>query len=404
MMGVPNFSVAIGAGGMGYSRKDGDTLSDELFCIRGISILLVVVVHVLGVDALHGVRKLFEADRMELRVVAELIHSFNMAVMLMGSGVAVAAFGRADLPLSGFLRKKVSKLIVPLLVWAPVLFLVRELVKGRIQGQEGWLQALSQLPSTWVHPYAIFWFVHALVGCTLLAWLFRKFAGPVLGRWSGAVYFGLAVVLHLAVSAWRSRSPSGAVDYLELILYWNRFFGLGMLLHPWLAVARQAIERQPAVIQALLPAGCLSLIAFIYAVLPAEQYEVARTVNGPLGFCLLFSLAVFLRQRSSEVGAVWKGAFSRLVVTGSLSMAIYLFHIYFVVGVRFALTRWLPEPLAAVHLVAGVLAGGLGPWMLFRLFKGQPLFNWSIGLSLPAPGPRVDEARPAEPLAALSKL
>lgn len=389
---------------MGHSRKDADTLSDELFCIRGISILLVVVVHVLGVDAIHGVRKLFAADRMELRVVAELIHSFNMAVMLMGSGVAVAAFGRADLSLSGFLRKKVNKLLVPLLLWAPVLFLSQELLRGRIHGPEGWLQALSRVPNTWLPPYSIFWFVHALVGCTLLAWLFRRFAGRALGRWSGAVYFGLAVVLYLAVSAWTSRHPGGPADYLELILFWNRFFGLGLLLHPWLAVARRAIERQSATLQALLPAGCLSLITLIYAVLPAEQYEVARTVNGPLGFCLLFSLAVFLRRRSAEAGAVWREAWSRLVATGSLSMVIYLFHLYFVVGVRVMLARWLPEPLAAVHVVAGVLAGCVGPWVLFQLFKGLPLFNWSIGFSLPAPRPLVGERRPAEPLAALPSL
>ena len=65
--------------------------------MRGIGILLVVVVHVLGVDAVHGVRQLFDSGRADLRVAVELVHSFNMAVMLMGSGVAVAAFGRADL-------------------------------------------------------------------------------------------------------------------------------------------------------------------------------------------------------------------------------------------------------------------------------------------------------------------
>jgi fucose 4-O-acetylase-like acetyltransferase len=389
---------------MAHSRKDADTLSSELFCIRGISILLVVVVHVLGVDALHGVRKLFAADRMELRVVAELIHSFNMAVMLMGSGVAVAAFGRADLSLSGFLRKKVNKLVIPMLVWAPILFLSQEALRGRLHSQEGWLQALSQVPNTWLPPYAIFWFVHALIGCTLLAWLFRKYAAPALGRWSEAVYLGLSIVLYLAVSAWTRRHPGGPADYLELILYWNRFFGLGLFLHPWLAVARRAIERQPAMLQALLPAGCFSLITLIYAVLPAEHYQVARTVNGPLGFCLLFSLAVFLRQRSAEVGAVWKEAWSRLVVTGSLSMTIYLFHIYFVVGTRVALTRFLPEPMAAVHVVAGVLAGCVGPWVLFQLVKGLPFFQWSMGLSLPAPSRHREEARPAEPLAALSPI
>lgn len=386
---------------MGDSRKDTDTLSSELFCIRGVSILLVVVVHVLGVDAVYGLRKLFASDRMELRVVADLIHSFNMAVMLMGSGVAVAAFGRAELPLSGFVRKKLTKLVVPMLVWAPALFLSQELLRGRIHGLEGWLQMLGRLPGTWFPPYSIFWFVHALVGCTLLAWLFRKFAAPALGRWGGAVYLGLAVFFYLALSLWGAHLPKGLAEYLELILFWNRFFALGMFLHPWLGAARQAIERQPVLLQGLLPVGLLSLITLIYAVLPAAHYEVVRTVNGPLGFCLMFSLAVFLRQRGAQSGAVWKVAWSRLVVTGSFSMALYLFHLYFVVGTRVVLNRLLPEPLISVHLVAGVLAGCLGPWLILHLLKGRPLFNWSVGLPSPSPRARAKQAEPSEPLAAI---
>ncbi len=101
---------------------------------------------------------------------------------------------------------------------------------------------------------------------------------------------------------------------------------------------------------------------------------------------------------------MWKGAWSRLVVTGSLSMTIYLFHIYFVVATRVVLTRFLPEPMAAVHIAAGVLAGCVGPWVLFQLVKGLPFFQWSMGLSLPAPSRHGEEARPAEPLAALSSI
>jgi hypothetical protein len=115
----------------------------------------------------------------------------------------------------------------------------------------------------------------------------------------------------------------------------------------------------------------------------------------------MFSLAVLLRRRSSEAGALWREAWGRLVVTGSLSMVIYLFHLYFVVGMRVALKHWLPEPIALVHIVPGILIGCMGPWVLYQLFKGLPFFHWSIGFSQAAPKPAVEEARPAEPLAAL---
>ncbi|MFL5350783.1 MAG: acyltransferase family protein, partial [Hyalangium sp.] len=116
---------------------------------------------------------LFAPGRADLRIAVELVHSFNMAVMLMGSGVAVAAFGRSDLGLSEFLRKKVTKLLVPMLVWAPALFAMQELRRGRPHGLEAWVQLLQRLPTAWLPPYSIFWFMHALMGCTLLAWLFR---------------------------------------------------------------------------------------------------------------------------------------------------------------------------------------------------------------------------------------
>lgn len=368
--------------------------------MRGIGILLVVVVHVLGVDASHGVRKLFPSGRSDLQVLVELIHSFNMAVMLLGSGVAVAAFGRGDTSLSDFLRKKVNKLLIPMLVWAPVLFFMQELSRGtRPHGLEGWLELLIRVPGTWFPAYSIFWFVHALAGCTLLAWLFRRLVASTLGRWSGAVYLGLAVILHLVASAWKARTGSGAAEYLEFILYWNRFFALGMLLFPWLGAVSEAISRRAVALQALLPVAFLSLMMAVYTVLPADAYAVVCVINGPLGFCMLFSLAVFLRNRSAEWGVVWRAAWSRLVLTGSLSMTIYLFHLYFVAGMRIMLERVHPGTLLAVHVGLGLLAGCVGPWLLLRAFKGFSLFQWSVGLPVQAPRQAPREELPRDRLA-----
>jgi hypothetical protein len=386
---------------MSTSRQDTEklSLSHDLFCMRGIGILFVVVVHVLGVDAVHGVRKLFAAERTDLRLVSDIIHSFNMAVMLMGSGVAVAAFGRAESSLGDFLRKKLNKLLVPMLVWAPVLFLMQEMLRNRPHGLGEWLGVLRQVPATWFPPFSIFWFVHALIGCTLMAWLFRKFAGPALGRWSGAVYFGLAVVLYLAVDFWAERSPSGVAEYLGLILYWNRFFGLGLCVYPWLAPASQLLSRQTVTLQVLVPVGFFSLITLVYAVLPRAQYEGVRAINGPLGFCMLFSLAVFLRQRGAQWGGVWKELWSRSLYAGSISMCLYLFHLYFVVGTRVTLNRWFPEPQVALHVGLGIFMGCVGPWAISQLFKGIPLFHWSIGSTPPAQRPRAVEEPPRQGLA-----
>jgi fucose 4-O-acetylase-like acetyltransferase len=376
------------------------TLSHDLFCMRGIGILLVVLVHVLGVDASHGVRKLFPAGRTDLQVLVELIHSFNMAVMLMGSGVAVAAFGRGDSTLSDFLRKKLTKLLIPMLVWAPVLFLMQELSRGeRPHGLAGWLELLFRVPGTWFPAYSIFWFVHALIGCTLLAWLYRRFGASRLGRWSGPVYLGLALILHFVASAWKARTGDSAAAYLEFILYWNRFFALGMLLFPWLGAVGEALSRRTVALQALVPGVFLSLIIAVYTVLPANAYAVVCVINGPLGFCMLFSLAVFLRNRGPAWGAVWQAAWSRLVFTGSISMTIYLFHLYFVAGTRIVLERVHPETLLMVHVGLGLLAGCAGPWLLYRAFKGFSWFQWSVGLPVRSPSQPSRQEPPRDGLA-----
>lgn len=359
------------------TQPDSRTLSDDLFCMRGIGILLVVVIHVLGVDPAHGVRKLYADDLHELRFTEELIHSFNMAVMLMGSAVAAAAFGRPESTLAVFARKKLRKLIVPMLVWAPVLLLVQETSRG---SPEDWSELLVRLPGAWFPPYSIFWFVHVLLWCTLLLWLFRRFAAPALGRWGGAVYFGLAVVLHTAVSGWDARSAGGMGDYVAFVLYWNRFFGLGILLQPVLPDVGRRLARLPVALLALLPLVFLGLMVLVYTAFPEARYETVCAINGPLGFCMMLSLAAFLRTHVSTWGVTWRRLWRRAVFAGSISMLLYLFHLYFVSGMRLALERVFPGAPLAVHLVLGVLAGCSGPWLLLLAFKGLRPFRWSIGL------------------------
>ncbi|MGZ3458377.1 MAG: acyltransferase family protein, partial [Archangium sp.] len=301
---------------MKEGQKVVGTLSDDLFCVRGVGILLVVFIHVLGLDPAHGVRKLFPEDRPELRAVVGFIHSFNMAVMIIGSGVAVSAFGKAGSSLAEFACKKLNKLIVPMLLWAPVLLVTQELSRGTPRKLEGWLTLLGHMPGAWFPPYSIFWFVHVLVWCTLSAWLFQRFAAPALGRWAGLVLLGLAVLLHLAVKTWRARVGAEQGDYVELILYWNRFFSLGMFLQPWLAPVRAFLARLSAWRLVLLSADCLSLLLLVYTAVPDALYEEESAINGPIGLCLLLTLTVLLRTRLLSWDRYWLRAWSRLVFIG----------------------------------------------------------------------------------------
>ncbi len=352
---------------MTNGRKDPRTLSEDLFSMRGMGILLVVFVHVVGVDAEHGVRKLFPAGHEGLQWVMEFIHNFNMAVMLIGSGVAVAAFGRADTTISEFARKKLNKLIVPMLIWAPVLLVTQRLLKGLPSGVEGWWDLLSRVPSAWFPPYSIFWFVHVLVWATLLSWLFRRFAEPRLGRWAWLIYLAAGVAAHLGVKLARSHFGIAPGHYLEFTLYWNRFFSLGLFLYPWLGPARALLERLPGWRLALVSTGSLVALGMLHSTFPQELYLQTRALTGPLAFGVLMMFAVLLRSVSWS--PLWKRVGGLLSFTGAHSMNFYLFHIYFVSGTRILVERLSPGTPMAVHVALGCLVGYLGPYVLFWALK-----------------------------------
>ncbi|WP_395846744.1 acyltransferase [Cystobacter fuscus] len=382
----------MGESGVQGERTESQSISGDLFCMRGFGIALVVLVHVLGVDDQHGVRKLFIPGRADLRITYDFIHSFNMAVMLIAAGVAVSAFGRVNRSLIGFLRKKLDKLVVPMLIWAPMLLLMQELSGGLPHGMWAWGALLARVPTAWFPVYAIFWFVHVLVWCTLLSWIFRRFAAPLLGRWASLVYLSAAIVMHAAVVAWVGPTPSVMGEYVSLVTYWNRFFGLGLFIQPALVGACQFLSRLSAPRQVLVSLGLAAVLVAVYAGVP--DYELVCVINGPLGFCLLISLSVFLGSRARQGGAVWKALRGRFATVGSISMLFYLFHIYFVSGTRMVLEHLSPGIPLAVHLVVGWTMGLLGPWVIYLLLKDHSLFRWSIGFPPRKAGPESSGEQP----------
>ncbi|ATB37112.1 hypothetical protein CYFUS_002533 [Cystobacter fuscus] len=350
-------------------------LSDALFCSRGLSILLVVLVHVMGVESSQGLRKLFVPERADLRFAAGLLHSFNMAVMLMNSGAAVFLFAEPNPSFLEFTRRKLRKLVVPMFVWAPVALGLQELLRGGPRTLDGWLVWMGRLPTAWFPPYGIFWFVHALVGCTLLAWIYRRLV-PAPGPWAGPGYLGLSLLAHAIAESWGAATVGVGASYLRLILFSNCFFASGLALAPGLGPVMRGLSRLPRALQAAVPVGCLGLMVALQAWSSTEGPWAPRQLNGPLGFCMQFSLAVVLLDRARRAWLL-RG----LVYLGSISMPIYLFHIYFVSGPRQALERAWPGAPLPLHLVLGALVGVLGPWGVYRLLRPNRAFRWSIGLS-----------------------
>jgi hypothetical protein len=168
-------------------------------------------------------------------------------------------------------------------------------------------------------------------------------------------------------------------EYVSLVTYWIRFFGLGLFIQPAMAGACQSLSRLSAPRQALVSLGLAALLVGVFVGIHHEDNELVCVINGPLGFCLLISLSVFLGSRARGGGAVWTALRGRLATVGSISMLFYLFHIYFVSGTRIVLEHLSPGVPLAVHVLLGWVVGLLGPWAIYLLLKDHPVFRWSIG-------------------------
>ena len=347
---------------MGAKQKR-KLLSEDLFFVRGVSMVLVVLVHVLGVEGHQGLRGLFQPELPGLRYTAEFIHIFNMAVMLIGSGVAWRAFGKPDSSLRSFFEKRLKKLVLPLVVWLPVLMLVEAFSKGRSPTLAGVFGGLIDPDQA-----SIFWFIHALLWCTFLAFVLRRFLPRV------EYIFPAALVAQLICS---HAAPG---SYAAFAVYWFCYFAFGILIQPAIPAVREWLASSGR--RALLTlAGLLALLYGLYHFSPEVDYQRVRPLAGPVGFLMQLTLAITLGDLLKRASKAFAGVRGFIVQSGSVSMALYLFHIYFVSGSRMAVQRLLQTQSLPIHLAVGWTLGFFGPWLLWYTLRNNRPFLLTVGMA-----------------------
>jgi fucose 4-O-acetylase-like acetyltransferase len=339
-------------------------LSEDLFFVRGISILLVVLVHVLGLEGHQGLRGLFESEASALKIGAEFIDVFNMAVMFVGSSVAWRTFGRGDTSVKAVFEKKVKKLVVPLLIWLPVLMVAESAMKGHPLTFAGVFGGLIDPEQA-----SIFWFIHALLWCTLLGWAFRRCVPRL--EW----LFPVALIAHVVASRFVPAS------YAAFVLYWFCYFAFGIALQPVLPRVRGWLEAQRGwsfAVAAIL----FAVLVLLYRLAPeTDAHQGLRPLAGPTAFFFQLTLAVTLGdlfRRTTKRLTTSIHAF--MVECGSISMTLYIFHIYFVSGSRIALSRIFHVHSLPLHLIIGWTIGFAGPYALWRRLRNNRLFLVSVGM------------------------
>ena len=117
-----------------------------------------------------------------------------------------------------------------------------------------------------------------------------------------------------------------------------------------------------------------------------------RPLAAPAAFFLQLTLAITVGDLLRRAARA-RPARAFLVQCGSVSMALYLFHIYFVSGSRLALSKLFHAQSLTLHLALGWALGLGGPWLLWRTLRNNRLFLVSVGMAR-------EERRDGPPVAA----
>ena len=330
-------------------------ISESLYWIRGVAISLVVVGHIIGFDQSYGMRKLYDSDLGLIGAIGDAVNTIHMTTFFIVSGIATAIFSRPVSSYQKFFTGKILRLLVPLVCWAPPFFIFQSLVKGQP------IDLLSVMNSV-IYPYEIFWFLHALMFAVTIRYLFEKF------RLSNALYFCFSAFLTL-LSMHKDFQP------LDVYLYWNGFFALGIVSVGWIYQLEGFLQKKKTGVLFVSAIGCLVIVAIVSHFLPTGIYHnVPRLINGIPGF-LLFYITCHLSQRVLQ-----KSAHAAIHYIGAMSLIVYLFHGYFTRLSSIILAKSPGQILPLGYLLILSILGSGGPLVLNSfVLKQNRILSYATG-------------------------
>ena len=280
--------------------------------MRGVACVLLVAFHVIGDTAQAGIRV---ADDSGLRWFADSFAYIRMPLFSFLAGLVYA--WRPIGSLGGwpsFMIKKVRRLLIPLLIFVPLIGLAQTLVPAANAAPHGswWQWYISPLPPYWFL-LAAFW-LFCLIGLLDgLGWLRSK---PAV----------LAAIV-LAGAASLAFGPGDQLYYILAIgsaVFLLPFFLAGVLVSrfDWISVSR------PVRLTAVAVAVVLFLVAQY-----TERVDLDHAPGRHTAIGLLLGLA-------GSLAILWLGWRNRYVAwIGSFSAGIFLVHPFTVAGTRAVLTR-----------------------------------------------------------------
>ncbi len=339
-------------------------LSKNLYFVRGMAIVLVVIGHVIGHEKDVGMRQMYDSDIPFLTWLTEFIYTFHMPIFFILSGVSFATFSKKNTSLLSFLRSRFKSLLVPLLCWVPILLLFQSLSKG---AHVSFLDLINSV----IHPWFIFWFFHALFFASLLSFVFLEQLK------SSALYFLVSVTLFILSFYWKE---------MEIYLYFNIFYAFGVFLASYLPKIHLTLKSLPSIIIFSILSLCAAMMLAINYFLEVDYNLFSKLVNGILGFVLMYTIA-YEEDKEDQIkfslkplNPLLQSLKASFLYLGKISMTVYLLHIPFGSGTRVFLIKLFGITDPSIHFFLGCAAAILGPVVIYNFLHSRSrIFMYSIG-------------------------
>lgn len=300
--------------------------------LRGIAILLMTAGHVIGHNGSAGMQV---ADDSAWRHFYVSLQFLRMPLFTVISGY-VYAIRPVEAGAAGtFLRRKLRRLLLPMVTVGTAFFLLRMVLPTHHPGQ------LVDIWRIYLYPYAHFWYLQALLLVFVVAVpLERLGALESLAGWALCTAGAAAVLFFFPFFV--------SFFSFQRFLYLLPFFLFGIGLRRFPVLLRDSRVSMAAL--ALLAGGVVFQQLAWYGVIAGIP-----SPSSPVGVTVGLSAALLLFRFRAGVGP--------LVRLGGFAYGIYLLHLFGTAGSRILLTRiGIRDPV--VVFAAGLTAGVAVPVLI----------------------------------------
>jgi glucan biosynthesis protein C len=339
--------------------------SARVQALRGIACLLLVAFHTVGSTAASG---LHVPNGSPYREFTNLFVHVRMPLFTFLSGFVYACRPLRTGHALQFLRKKLRRLGVPLIVASTLLYCLHFAMHHPVP-------PLPRIWSIYLFPYWHLWFVQALL-LVFTALIVLESLGALSTFTRYMTVFGCSLALYF-YAPFESHNVFG----LHNATYLLPFFLWGLGAHRY----REALH-----LRQVLIATVLCFVAaqgfHTYLVLTRELAPI-DPVTERSGLNLLIGM-------SASLGALQLLPRMRLMEKiGGSSYPIYLYHPLFVAAVLFVAGAHVATPTSMIFLVAGV-AGVAGPMLMEGMARRVPAGRLLLEGQVASTGTRTVEVHP----------